>query len=180
MKKLLCLTLILIVLMPLNAFAYTMYAPDGRTINVDYSDAQVWRNVGWYDQPVIVVYAPDGRTAVIYQTDLVAWQNVGWYTSPVAQTQTIYAPDGRTATVYRSDVPAYLALGWYESAAQAANAVSPTSNYTSGSKGNTPSQGGTYYITPTGKKYHRTSTCGGKNSFPTTNISGYSPCSKCW
>ena len=36
-----------------------------------------------------------------------------------------------------------------------------------------------YYITPTGTKYHSDPACGGKNSFQTSNISGYSPCKKC-
>lgn len=41
----------------------------------------------------------------------------------------------------------------------------------------------TVYITPTGKRYHDSPTCGGKNSFETTlkdaKADGYTPCKKC-
>lgn len=43
--------------------------------------------------------------------------------------------------------------------------------------------GSTVYITPTGKRYHYRSTCGGKNSKSTSLDSainsGYTPCKKC-
>ncbi len=42
---------------------------------------------------------------------------------------------------------------------------------------------GTVYITPTGKRYHLSSTCGGKNSTATTLEdalnSGFTPCGRC-
>ena len=38
---------------------------------------------------------------------------------------------------------------------------------------------GSYYRTPTGKKYHLDPNCGGKNSYKTNNISGLDPCKKC-
>ena len=41
----------------------------------------------------------------------------------------------------------------------------------------------TVYITPTGKRYHYSSICGGKNSKPTTKADaisrGLTPCKKC-
>ena len=56
---------------------------------------------------------------------------------------------------------------------------------TSNSKTTTakPTNNGTVYITPTGKRYHLSSTCGGKNSTPTTLEEalglGLTPCGKC-
>ena len=42
-----------------------------------------------------------------------------------------------------------------------------------------PTANGSYYRTPSGKRYHLDPNCGGKNSYKTTNISGLSPCNKC-
>ncbi len=46
-----------------------------------------------------------------------------------------------------------------------------------------PTNDGTVYITPTGKRYHLSPTCGGKNSTPTTLEealdAGLTPCGKC-
>ncbi len=48
---------------------------------------------------------------------------------------------------------------------------------------NTPTQGKTVYITPTGKRYHYSSSCGGKNSkksdLDTAKSLGLTPCKKC-
>ncbi len=48
---------------------------------------------------------------------------------------------------------------------------------------NTPTQGKIVYITPTGKRYHYSSTCGGKNStksnLDTAKSLGLTPCKKC-
>lgn len=150
----------------------TMYAPDGRTAVVAASDTAAWQNVGWYAVPVTTMYAPDGKTAVVAISDTAAWQNVGWYTVPVT---TMYAPDGRTAVVAQSEVSAWKNVGWYESysQAQSANVVS------SAASGTKSTYGGGYYRTPYGEKYHLNPTCGGKNSYRTTNISGLSPCAKC-
>lgn len=64
----------------------TMYAPDGRTIDVLEAEIEAYKNVGWYLTPVITMYAPDGRTIVIPQDEVTAYQNVGWFqTSSEAQ-----------------------------------------------------------------------------------------------
>lgn len=85
MKKIkiaLCCVLVFIMIMPLTGMAYTMYSLDGRKIDVDYNEAQMWRNVGWYDAPVTEMYALDGRTVIVYQTEIQNWKDVGWYTEP--------------------------------------------------------------------------------------------------
>lgn len=44
-----------------------------------------------------------------------------------------------------------------------------------------PENSMTVYITPTGKRWHLISTCGGKNSYPVSinNVGGRTPCKKC-
>ena len=151
----------------------TMYAPDGRTIDVLESEIDAYKNVGWYIEPVTQMYALDGRTIYVPNSEVEAHKNVGWYLTPVT---TMYAPDGRTIVVSQDEVSAYQNVGWYETEAQAKAANKVTSNT---SNSNNPSSDGYYYRTPTGKKYHLDPNCGGKNSRRTTNISGLSPCSKC-
>ena len=56
-----------------------MYAPDGRTKTVAYSDAQAWKSVGWYLEPVTLMYAADGRTLYVENSKVAAYQAVGWY-----------------------------------------------------------------------------------------------------
>lgn len=114
MKKIISVTLLITILLSsfigLASTSVTMYAPDGRTVNIWDYEVEAWKNVGWYDYPVTTVYAPDGRTAVIYTGDVQAWKNVGWYDYPVT---TVYAPDGRTAVIYTGDVQAWKSVGWY-------------------------------------------------------------------
>ncbi len=151
----------------------TMYAPDGRTIDVLESEIEAYKNVGWYIEPVTQMYALDDRTIYVHNSEVEAHKNVGWYLTPVT---TMYAPDGRTIVISQDEVIAYQNVGWYETEAQAqeVNKVNNTSSNSSN-----PSSDGYYYRTPTGKKYHLDPNCGGKNSRRTTNISGLSPCSKC-
>lgn len=151
----------------------TMYALDGRTIDVLESEIEAYKNVGWYIEPVTQMYALDGRTIYVLDSEVEAHKNVGWYLTPVT---TMYAPDGRTTIISQDEVSAYQNVGWYETEAQAKAANKVTSNT---SNSNNPSSDGYYYRTPTGKKYHLDPNCGGKNSRRTTNILGLSPCSKC-
>lgn len=88
----------------------TMYALDGRTIEVAETEAASYNRVGWYYTPVTVVYATGNRTLVIPQEQLQEYLTVGWYTEPVT---TLYAADGRTIVVYQSEVAAYTNVGWY-------------------------------------------------------------------
>lgn len=60
----------------------TMYAPDGRTIDVCESEMQDYKEVGWYEEPVMTVYATDGRTLDIKKTELDSYLDAGWYQSP--------------------------------------------------------------------------------------------------
>ena len=102
-SKILCSMLVLVMLMSSNVCAYKMYSLDGRSVDVNYDDAQAWRNVGWYDQPVQQVYSLDGRTEIIYQSQLAAWKRVGWYEEPVT---VMYALDGRTLICPTANVAA--------------------------------------------------------------------------
>ncbi|MBR2404281.1 MAG: copper amine oxidase N-terminal domain-containing protein, partial [Clostridia bacterium] len=151
----------------------TMYAPDGRTIDVLESEIEAYKNVGWYIEPVTQMYALDGRTIYVPNSEVEAHKNVGWYLTPVT---TMYASDGRTIVISQDEITNYKNVGWYETEAQA-QAANKVNNVSSSSSN--PSADGYYYRTPTGKKYHLDPNCGGKNSRRTTNISGLSPCSKC-
>ena len=57
----------------------TMYAPDGRTIEVGVQEIETYKNVGWYTEPVVTMYAADGRTIVVFENEVPAYRNVGWY-----------------------------------------------------------------------------------------------------
>lgn len=152
----------------------TMYAPDGRTIDILETEIEAYKNVGWYVEPVTQMYALDGRTIYVLNSEVESRKNVGWYLTPVT---TMYAPDGRSIVISQDEVDDYKNVGWYETKAQAQSANKVTNNNTTISSN--PSADGYYYRTPTGKKYHLDPNCGGKNSYITTNISGLSPCSKC-
>ncbi|MBR5479531.1 MAG: DNA/RNA non-specific endonuclease [Clostridia bacterium] len=60
---------------------------------------------------------------------------------------------------------------------------SSSSQVSTPSAPSTPATGGNVYRTPSGKKYHLSSTCGGKNSYEVTLqqalSAGLTPCSKC-
>ncbi len=90
----------------------TMYAPDGRTLDVFKSEVEAYQNVGWFTEPVVIMYAPDGRTLDVIKSEVEAYQNVGWFTEPVI---TVYAVDGRTLDIKKSELNAYLDVGWYKS-----------------------------------------------------------------
>ncbi len=87
-----------------------MYAPDGRTTDVEECDIESFQNVGWFLNPVTTMYAPDGRTIDIEQSQVEDYLNVGWYISPVT---TMYAPDGREIVIDQSEITEYENVGWY-------------------------------------------------------------------
>ncbi|MBO4897191.1 MAG: transporter substrate-binding domain-containing protein [Clostridia bacterium] len=95
-----------------NAFAATIYAPDGRSAWVDDWAVSSYEAVGWYSYPVVSMYAPDGRCIVVADYDVSRWESVGWYDG--RKTTTIYAPDGRTATIPLWQLQSYLSVGWYD------------------------------------------------------------------
>lgn len=155
----------------------TMYAADGRTIDVLESEIEAYKKVGWYIEPVTQMYALDGRTIYVHNSEVEAHKNVGWYLTPVT---TMYAPDGRTIVVPQDEVTAYQNVGWYQTSSEAQAANKPANSYQSSSSNNN-SGGRAVYRTPSGKKYHFDPDCGGKNSYRTTMgaVSHLSPCNKC-
>ncbi|MDO5479245.1 MAG: hypothetical protein Q4G23_08800 [Clostridia bacterium] len=188
MKRILSLVLILITVSALVMPAYaneveegyvTLYAQDGRTIEVKESEVPAYLNVGWYTEPYenrVTLYASDGRTIEVKESEVPAYLNVGWYTEPYENRVTLYASDGRTIEVKESEVPAYLNVGWYASYHDAIEANKPQYEEPTYSSG-------TVYVTPTGKRYHLSPTCGGKNSKASTLDAalqrGLTPCKKC-
>ena len=139
-----------------STFAQTLYAPDGRTAEVEQNDVQSWQDVGWYTYPVMNVYAPDGRVVLIAQSDLQDWQNVGWYSYPVMN---VYAPDGRVVTIAKTDWDSWSKVGWYSTAAEAQSKNTSYSGGSSKSSYSAPSysasSGATVYVGETGNKYHK-------------------------
>lgn len=60
----------------------TLYALDGRTIEVKESEVSAYLNVGWYRtlaETKQTLYAPDGRTITVFKAEVPAYLNVGWY-----------------------------------------------------------------------------------------------------
>lgn len=123
LKNLLLVSLICSMFFTVNVYAtvsssayynynVTMYAPDGRSISVARADVQAWKNVGWFEYPVVAMYAPDGRSIIVASTDVYTWENVGWIDG--RKTAEIYALDGRRATVPLWQLQQYLNVGWYE------------------------------------------------------------------
>ena len=165
----------------------TMYSNDGQNITVYEEEMEYYLNAGWSTEVMITMYAADGRTIYIPNSEVEAHKNVGWYLTPVV---TMYAPDGRTIVVGEDEIYDYMNVGWYQTGeeAQVANAPSYSDDYYyddyESDYDNDPNSGGSaVYRTPSGKRYHFDSNCGGKNSFQTTlqkaKNAGLTPCKKC-
>lgn len=115
-----CLCLITALLSPqfvyaaINPGTITMYYPyDGqiKVREIEKSDYKMFKDAGWYDEPIQYVYSPDNPATIVSESeayDMIRYG--GWYSQPV---QRLYAPDGRTEIVYKKDVSANLAVGWY-------------------------------------------------------------------
>lgn len=111
MKKKIFLVLALTLLVGgIGASAVTMYAPDGRTAEVNYWDVAAWERVGWFRDTVITVYAPDGRSQYIAKNQFDVWHAAGWYSEPVMY---VYALDGRVQLITTSKFDDWHAVGWY-------------------------------------------------------------------
>ena len=133
-----------------NEPTVTMYAPDGRTIDVAQSEVEAYENVGWYTEPVVLMYAADGRTRYTLKSEVDAYKKVGWYTEPYTPPKTNSSSSGSSS---------------------------------GGSSSSGVVRGSTVYVTPSGKKYHYSASCAGKNARATTlsaaQASGKGPCAKC-
>ena len=164
-----------------NEPTVTMYAPDGRTRYTLQSEVEAYQGVGWYTEPVVLMYAADGRTRYTLQSEVEAYEKVGWYREPVVL---MYAADGRTRYTLKSEVDAYKKVGWYTEPYTPPKTNSSSSGSSSGgSSSSGVVRGSTVYVTPSGKKYHYSASCAGKNARATTlsaaQASGKGPCAKC-
>lgn len=121
-RKNICLILVAIVVfsafVPFASADYKMmYASDGRTIQINSSDVEKWKNVGWYeteeDAKIITMYSMDGRTLDIPQYYRKTYNNVGWYDTKEEVTITMYSKDGRSLEVYKAFGEDYKNVGWY-------------------------------------------------------------------
>lgn len=121
-RRLFCLFMSLVLLFTafipfVEADNSTMYSSDGRTITVNSSDVELWKNVGWFetaeDAQIITMYSMDGRTIDIPQYYREAYQKVGWYNTQEEVTITMYSMDGRSLEVFKDLGEAYKNVGWY-------------------------------------------------------------------
>ena len=130
---------------------------------------------------MITMYSADGRTLNVYTSQVEAHKAVGWYTEPVVL---MYAADGRTQYVEQSQIEANRAVGWYTEPYKKPVVTTPSSpsQYSSGSNTEV-TYSGVVYVTPTGKRYHYSASCAGKNARSTSlsaaKSSGKTPCRSC-
>lgn len=77
--------------LPMKAFEYpeeapvtVMYAPDGRTLVVDNSEVEAYKNVGWFENKsdvTAILVSADRRRIEVYKSEVEAYVAQGW--SPV-------------------------------------------------------------------------------------------------
>ena len=110
--KILCLTAVFMLVTGTCALARVLYAPGGRAIDGPDEEVELWKSVGWYEEPVttVTIYAPDGREAAVAESEAEIYLNWGWYADPV---QYVYAPDGRVIVVKSDVVQDFVDVGWY-------------------------------------------------------------------
>lgn len=89
----------------------TLYAPEGRTLDVGTSGKQTYLNLGWYEKPVITLYALDGRQENFFVSEADAQCEVGWYQE---KPEILYTLDGRKQYFLPSEIDAQCAVGWYK------------------------------------------------------------------
>lgn len=90
----------------------------------------------------------------------------------------LYASDGSTTEVVESEVDYWLSNGWSLNPPQTNSSYNYDSQY-----GNVETKTDTIYRTPTGKRYHYSRSCAGKNAISTTlgeaQSRGLTPCKTC-
>lgn len=62
----------------------TLYALDGRTVEVLYGEVPAYLAAGWYgtlEETTQTLYAPDGRTTTVFKAEVPSYRAVGWYES---------------------------------------------------------------------------------------------------
>lgn len=112
----LLITLSLLLSQTVYAQAVTMYAADGRTLQIEQSEIEAYEAVGWYREPPYLMYAADGRTLYVLTSEIEAYEAVGWYREPL---RSMYAKDGRVLAVPENEVEAYQNVGWFISREEA-------------------------------------------------------------
>lgn len=110
MKKIITLTLVFVMVLMQSVSAATMYALDGRTIEVDDSEIEAYRQVNWYYGKPVTMYALDGRTLTVGENDVEMYKAVGWYYGKLV---TMYSADGRTLIIGENEIETYRQVNWY-------------------------------------------------------------------
>ena len=88
----------------------TLYALDGRTLEVPEAEVDTYLNLFWYTEPVCQVYSIDQRSMIIYQREKEAYLDVGWYEAPVMY---MYNKLGTAFIIYQHEKQDYINQGYY-------------------------------------------------------------------
>lgn len=87
----------------------TMYSLDGRTIQIYDYQADDYRHVGWYDEPMVLLYSVNGYS-YFKQSEVEKQLTYGWSTEPLVELQ---AYNGTRAWFKESEVKSQLSVGWH-------------------------------------------------------------------
>lgn len=93
----------------------TVYAPDGRTLDVLTKELQRWKDAGWSDditQVQTTLYAWDGTSVTLWNSQVQEYLDNLWVYTPEEVQTTLYSADGQELTVWNAEIDAYLAAGW--------------------------------------------------------------------
>lgn len=88
----------------------TMYAWDGRTVEVSPEEVPTYKNACWFTAPPVVMFDSAGAAVLISGDEADAYEAAGWTFDPPV---TLYAADGGTVVVRAEDVETYKADGWF-------------------------------------------------------------------
>lgn len=97
----------------LTANPVTLYAQDGRTLQVWPDEVNSYLTVGWSrTQPQkVTLYASGNRTIQVWPAEVDDYLAVGWSRTQIQQV-TLYAWGDRSIQVWENEVDAYVAQGW--------------------------------------------------------------------
>ena len=130
-KSALCLTATLVMASSAFAAEVELYSLDGRTLNVDESQVEIYtaEGMGWFKEKPVTMYSLDGREIVVSADRVEAHKLVGWFvkgedssapsvtepsvTQPVeAATVSVKYTDGTVVKVPEEHLETYKTLGW--------------------------------------------------------------------
>ena len=64
------------------------------------SEVELYKAVGWFEEPLTYVYSKDGRSLSILKREVEAYKNVGWYDNIDQISKIMVSPDGIETRVF--------------------------------------------------------------------------------